>query len=386
MAGYDAIVIGGGVVGMATAWHLVQGGVRTLLLDRADPGRASDAGAGILSAGYALDDPDPLDRLKAQALAYYPEMMERLWAEDVGDTGYAVTGALTVAVDEDELAPFAALRQRLQRRPGFGTADGHRDIGGDEARALFPPLGEVRAALHSSRDGRVDGRLLVAALARSAEARGLVRRREAVERVLVDAGRVRGVGIAGEELHAGWVVIAAGAWSQALAAPLGIDVPVAPQRGQICHLRLPGIDTAGWPVIGAFRSHYMVSWPDGRIAVGATRETGSGFRPQTTVRGVMRVLGEALRVAPGLRDASLQEVRVGLRPASPDGRPMLGPVPGVEGLLLATGHGPSGLLLGPLSARLVAGIVTAGDASTDLAPFALARFVQASGGVSGKSG
>lgn len=232
----------------------------------------------------------------------------------------------------------------------------------------------MRAALHSSRDGRVDGRLLVAALARSAEARGLVRRRETVERVLVDPGRVRGVGIAGEELHAGWVVIAAGAWSQALAAPLGIDVPVAPQRGQICHLRLPGIDTAGWPVIGAFRSHRMVSWPDGRIAVGATRETGSGFRPQTTVRGVMQVLGEALRVAPGLASASLHEVRVGLRPASPDGRPMLGAAPGIDRLLLATGHGPSGLLLGPYSGKLIADLVTAGAASADLAPFEVGRF------------
>ncbi len=359
---------------MATAWHLVQGGVRTLLLDRADPGRASDAGAGILSSGYALDDPEPLDRLKAQALVYYPEMMARLWAEDVGDTGYAVTGALTVAVDEDEVQQLAAVRRRLQRRPGFGADGDEREIDGAAAKALFPPLGEVRAALHSKRDGRVDGRLLVAALARSAEARGLVRRRATVERILAAGGRAQGVVVEGEEVRAGWVVIAAGAWSQALGEPLGIRIPVAPQRGQICHLRLEGVDTGGWPVIRAFRSHRMVSWPDGRVAVGATRETGSGFGPWTTVEGIMQVLGEALRVAPGLREASLAEVRVGLRPASADGRPILGPVQGIEGLLLATGHGPSGLLLGPLSARLVAEIVTAGTASSDLAPFHVARF------------
>ena len=373
MAGYDAIVIGGGVAGMATAWHLVRGGRRTLLLDRADQGRASAAGAGILSAKFAPGDADPLDRLKAQALRYYPELIERLRAEDAGDTGYAITGALTVALDEDELAPFARLRARLQERPDAGE-EGHRETTAAAAQALFPPLGAVRGVLHSTGDGRVDGRLLVAALERSAVAHGLVRRSAEVERLLVDGGRIRGVALAGEEVRAGWVVVAAGAWSQALGATCGLRIPVEPQRGQICHLRLPGADTGRWPVINAFRGHYMVCWPEGRVVVGATRETGSGFRPQTTIRGIMEVLGEALRVAPGLAGACLHEVRVGLRPASPDGRPMLGAAPGVSGLLLATGHGPSGLLLGPYSGKLVAEIVTGGAAGTDLAPFEVARF------------
>lgn len=369
MAGFDAIVIGGGVVGMATAWHLVRDGVRTLLLDRADAGKASDAGAGILSARFLPDDPDPLDRLKAAALRYYPELIERLQADDAGDTGYAVPGALIVAIDTDEVAPFAALAGKIR-----AGGNAHREVAADEARMLFPPLGEVRGVLHSPTDGRVDGRLLVAALGRSAERHGLVRQSADVEYLLADVGRVRGVVAGGEEIRAGWVVLAAGAWSGALGAPLGLRIPVAPQRGQICHLHMPDADTAAWPVIGAFRDHYMVSWPGGRVVVGATRETGSGFQPQTTVAGIMEVLGEALRVAPGLRAASLVEVRVGLRPASPDGRPMLGPAPGVAGLLLATGHGPSGLLLGPLSGKLVAGLVTDANDGADLAPFDVARF------------
>jgi D-amino-acid dehydrogenase len=373
MADYDAIVIGGGVLGMATAWHLVQGGVRTLLLDRVDQGRASDAGAGILSARFAADGADPLDRLKAQALRYYPEVIERLQADGAGDTGYAITGALTVAMDEDELAAFGQLRARLRQRPDTGES-GPREISAAQARALFPPLGDARAVFHSARDGRVEGRRLVAALGRSAAAHGLVRRSGDVERLLVDGCRVSGVAVGGEELRAGWVVLAAGAWSQALCTPLGLRIPVEPQRGQICHLHLADTDTSRWPVLGAFRDHYMVCWPEGHVVVGATRETGAGFRPHTTVRGILEVLGEALRVAPGLSEASLAEIRVGLRPASPDGRPLLGPAPGVQGLLLATGHGPSGLLLGPLSGRLVAEIVTTGAASVDLAAFNAARF------------
>jgi D-amino-acid dehydrogenase len=120
----------------------------------------------------------------------------------------------------------------------------------------------------------------------------------------------------------------------------------------------------------------MVPWDDGRVAVGATRETGSGFAPHTTAAGVLEVLAEALRVAPGLAGAEVREIRVGLRPASRDGLPILGPVPGVANLLLATGHGSIGLQLGPYSGKVIAGIIAGGEAETDIAPFSPARFTR----------
>ena len=118
----------------------------------------------------------------------------------------------------------------------------------------------------------------------------------------------------------------------------------------------------------------MVPWDDGRVVVGATRETGSGFAAHTTAAGVLEVLAEALRVAPGLARAEIREIRVGLRPASRDGLPILGPVPGIANLLLAAGHGSIGLQLGPYSGKVVAQMVARGEAETDLAPFSLARF------------
>jgi D-amino-acid dehydrogenase len=363
---YDAIVVGGGVVGMSAAYHLVRGGASTLLLDRGDKGRASDAGAGILSSTSAIDDPDPLERLKARAARYYPELIEQLSAEDAGDTGHAVTGSLTVAVSADEVAPFE------QARASRGSR--HAELAAEQARALFPPLGAVRGALYAVRDARIDGRLLAAALRRAAQARGLVLRQASVDRLLVGEGRVRGVVAGAEELRAGQVVLAAGAWSASFGEQLGVRIPVEPQRGQIAHLRLPGVETDGWPIVLAFRRHYIVPWPGGRVVVGATRETGSGFRPETTARGVMEVLGEALRIAPGLEDASVDEIRVGLRPASPDGLPVLGPVPGVRNVLLATGHGPSGLLLGPYSGKLIAELASQSAPGPELAAFALDRF------------
>jgi D-amino-acid dehydrogenase len=373
MPNYDAIVVGGGVVGLSTAYHLVRGGARTLLLDRGDQGRASDAGAGILSSTSVSDDPDPLERLKARAAGYYPELIARLRADEAGDTGHAVTGSLTVAVSADEVAPFEQARARRLRMGARGEA-GHAELSSARARALFPPLGEVRGALHAAADARIDGRLLAAALRRAAQVRGLVLRQVGVERLLVRDGIVQSVATAAEEIRAGQVVLAAGAWSGTFGAQLGTRIPVQPQRGQIIHLRLPGIDTGAWPIVLAFHRHYIVPWPGGRVAVGATRETGSGFRPETTAQGVMEVLGEALRVAPGLKDASLDEIRVGLRPASPDGLPILGPVPGVRNVLLATGHGPSGLLLGPYSGKVIAELASQRTPSHELAAFAIDRF------------
>ncbi len=157
-------------------------------------------------------------------------------------------------------------------------------------------------------------------------------------------------------------------------AQLGVRIPVEPQRGQIIHLTNPSVETSGWPIVEGFRGHYMVPWPDSRVAVGATRETGSGFDPRLTAAGVHEVLSEALRVAPGLKGWEIHEMRVGLRPLSADGRPVLGAVPGVEGVYVATGHGARGLHLGPYSGTLVADLMLGRAPELDLAPFGASRF------------
>jgi D-amino-acid dehydrogenase len=375
MTTFDAIVIGGGVVGASTAYHLTRAGMRTLLVDRRDVGRATDAGAGILSTAANIDDPDPIERFEARAAAYYPDLIEHLRADDGGDTGYAACGSLTVAIAEDELAH---LRQILtgERRWRAAKDHGYGEIGPDEAKTRFPPLAWVKGAIHCGRGARVDGRLLAGALLRAAEMRGLEVRDASVEEVVIDHGAVAGVRSAGERIASGHVVIAAGAWSKELGARVGIEIPVAPQRGQIIHLGLAGSDTGAWPIVLAFRGHYIVPWADGRVAVGATRETGSGFAPHTTAGGVIEVLTEALRVAPGLAQAEIREIRVGLRPASPDGLPILGRVPGIPNLLMATGHGAVGLQLGPYSGKVVAGMIAGGKAETEIGPFSLARFTR----------
>ncbi len=147
-----------------------------------------------------------------------------------------------------------------------------------------------------------------------------------------------------------------------------------PQRGQIIHLGLGDTDTSSWPIISAVRGHYMVPWPDGRVVVGATRETGSGFEARTTAAGVLEVLAEALRVAPGLAQAEVREIRVGLRPYTEDHLPVLGHVPSIGNIYLATGHGPTGLQLGPYSGKLIADLVLEKDLDTEIDAYQITRF------------
>jgi D-amino-acid dehydrogenase len=375
---YDAIVIGGGIVGMSAAYHLVHAGANTLLVDRKDMGRATDAGAGILSPATNTRDPDPWQRLAAHAVGYYPGLIESLKAEQEGETGFAICGMMIVAVSDDELEPFEIARRHIfsrRSRQGRPSEEDLYEISSEEARSRFPALADVRGAIYYREAARVDGRLLTAALRRAAVAGGLTIRETGVEGLRIDNDAVTGVLTDAGAVSAAHVVIAGGAWSHAFGLQLGVQIPVEPQRGQIIHLGLPHTaDTSTWPIISAIRGHYMVPWPDNRVAVGATRETGSGFDARTTAAGVREVLGEALRVAPGLAAAEIREIRVGLRPYTQDLLPVLGPVPGRKNVCLATGHGPTGLQLGPYSGKLIADLILGKGLAIDLDAYRISRF------------
>ncbi|MFC4986398.1 NAD(P)/FAD-dependent oxidoreductase [Saliphagus infecundisoli] len=376
MDAYDAVVVGGGIVGSSVAYHLARGGSRTLLADREDEGRATDAGAGIVSplTSSRSRDPDWLE-FATGAADYYPELADRLDDEGAGPTGFDRPGLLAVAVDEGEVPEYERSLEAIRsRRDRLDDGPEIEEIGPDNAASEFPPLGDAVRAFRYPDAGRVEGRRFAAALRDAGRSHGLETVEADVTEIRID-GRVTGVRTADRRtIPTETVVVAGGAWSPAFADQLEISLPISPQRGQIVHLGLPSgsSEPEEWPIVKAFRDHYMVPWPDGRVAAGATRETGSGFAPRTTAAGVREVLEEALRVAPGLADAALEEVRVGLRPASPDGRPVLGAVPDVPGAFLATGHGPTGLTFGPYSGKLVADRVR--GESRGLEAFSVDRF------------
>ncbi|WP_331233551.1 NAD(P)/FAD-dependent oxidoreductase [Natronorarus salvus] len=361
----ETIVVGGGIVGSSVAYHLASAGVETTLIDRRDEGRATDAGAGIVSPPTSSREGAWFD-FAVEAFDAYFDLVEAVEREQDGPTGVERCGILQVAVDEEETAAFDELRsviERRERETGHPRSAALSRLSSEEAGERFPPLAEVRRALLYDDAARVDGRVFEGALRRAGVGHGLSVVEGSAERLLANEGRVGGVETAEGEYEADAVVIAGGAWSTGFADQLGFEVPVEPQRGQIVHVETGREDVGSWPIVSPFRGHYVVPWPDGRVAFGATRERGSGFDPRTTARGVHEVLSEGLRVAPGLGDASLSEVRVGLRPTTPDGLPLLGRVPTVEGVYLATGHGPTGLQLGPHSGALVADLVVEGGES-----------------------
>jgi D-amino-acid dehydrogenase len=373
---YEAAVVGGGIVGASTAYHLARAGVETLLIDRHDEGRATDAGAGILSPATSTRGSDDVwFDFAVEAVGYYDELVTALETEQDGPHGYADRGLLRVAIDEDETTRFDETLERICKRQAADEPPAHEtihELSSAEAREQFPPLAEPCRALYYDDAARVDGQQFEGALRRAGMNHGLTILDATVEQLIIDDDSISGVVADGECISSGAVVIAGGAWSAAFGDQLDVEVPIEPQRGQIVHLGLDA-DTAGWPIVSPFREHYFVPWDDGRVAVGATRES-AGFVPHTTVAGLQEVFSEAVRVAPGLANASLQEAQVGLRPLSPDGLPVLGEVSNVEGAFVATGHGPTGLQLGPYSGKLVADAVRGTELAVDLAPFAIDRF------------
>jgi D-amino-acid dehydrogenase len=349
----DVVVIGGGLAGASVAYHLVASGARTTLVDRRDAGRATDAGAGILSPETTRDLGAEWGALAAACGRYYRELAASL----PGNHGFGECGLLSVALGDWDVDACDAL---LDRSPALVA------VTPDEARARFPPLADVTRAVWNPGAARVDGRRFAAAVLAAAEARGL-------ERVDASADRVAPgeVVAGGRPLRCDAVVIAGGAWSPAVAAQLGVDLPVGPERGQIAHLSVPD-DTSGWPILSPVLGDYFVPWPGGRVATGATREPDAGFAPHTTVAGVRQLANEVARVAPGLLGAEVLEVRVGLRPAAADGLPVLGPV--ADGVFVATGYGADGLLLSPWCGQLVASWVLGAPVDAALAPFLASRF------------
>lgn len=376
---YDTIVIGGGIVGAAAAYNLAREGVKTLLVDGQAAGRATDAGAGIIggvTAGASL--PPSFYALASRAGDYYMPMISQLEAENAGDTGYRVVGELIIAADEDEIDAYDRKAEVIfarQRQSGLPSPEDLYEVTPEQAKEMFPALKTVLKALYFRGGARVDGRLLTAALLKAAANYGLTTLHAQVESLLIEGGQAVGVCLSdGTEIHSRKVIIAGGAWSPVFAAQLNINLRISPMRGQIIHFNLHGVDTDAWPIIEPFHGHYIVCWPDGRIVAGATREAEAGFSPVTTAIGVREVLSEMIRVAPGLASAEIHEMRIGLRPSTPDYLPVLGTIPTVSGVYLATGHGASGLLLGPYTGKLAADWARGLLAEVDIVPYSPLRW------------
>jgi len=354
---YDAIVVGGGVVGLCCAWRAAQRGARVAVLDcDRPPAGATRVAAGMLAPVGELAFGEPrLLELTLAAAQLYPGFVAELEAASGVSTGYRRDGALHVALDRDEAAELRRVHE-LQRSLDLGA----EWLPPRRCRELEPGLTpSLNGGVHAPGEGSIDPRALTAALLAALEVTGVeLLTGTEVEAAVLEGERLAGLRLAGgDELRAATVVLAAGAWSsQAAWLPEHARPPVRPVKGQILELRARDGAPPCQRIVASERI-YLVPRPDGRLIVGATVEE-QGFDTAVTAGGVHELLREAYRLLPEVAEMELVEAAAGLRPGTADNLPLVGPAP-MEGLLWATGHHRNGILLAPLAADRLAELLGA---------------------------
>ncbi|NNV06295.1 FAD-binding oxidoreductase [Geobacillus sp. C56-T2] len=348
------VVVGAGILGAATAYHLAKEGAAVTIIDRHDKGQATDAAAGIVCPWLSQRRNQKWYRLAKNGAAFYPSLIEELQSYGETETGYARVGALCLHTDEQKLEQMAErARKRREEAPEIGDIV---RLGPKEAKRLFPPLAETYDAIYVSGAARVNGRALRDALINAARKLGAAHVR-ANARLLHQGARVIGVDADGTTYAAEAVIVTAGVWACELLRPLGIELLVTPQKGQLIHLEHPNQDTSEWPVVMPPNHHYMLAFPKGRMVIGTTHEDEAGWDARPTAGGMHELLNQALALAPGLSTFTYVETRVGFRPRTPGFLPVFGALPGLSGLYIGNGLGSSGLTVGPYVGKELANLV-----------------------------
>jgi glycine oxidase len=371
----DVLVIGGGIIGLVTAWRTAQRGLRVAVADPEPGGGAAQVAAGMLAAVTELHyGEQTLLGLNLESAHRYPAFVAELEETSGRRVGYRSCGTLAVALDADDRAHLRELHA-LQHRSGLTS----EWLTGRECRRLEPMLAPgVRGGLRVDGDHQVDPRRLAAALIAACERAGVEFRRGWAERLLVTGDRATGAVLAdGAELPAGQVVLAGGSMSGRLeGVPQDVLPPVRPVKGQVLRLTVPRpyAPFLSRTVRAVVRGSevYLVPREDGELVVGATSEE-LGWDTTVTAGGVYELLRDAHELVPGITELPLVETRAGLRPGSPDNAPLLG-FTELPGLLLATGHYRNGVLLTPVTGDVLADALTTGELPDVARPFSPRRF------------
>jgi glycine oxidase len=369
MKTFDVAVAGGGLIGSSIALELACSGLRVGVFDQGEPGReASWAGAGILSPAPETPGTIPLVPLGQASMALYPDFVtevEELSGQSVGFRPNGTLDALFAREAVRELSTLIALHHGLGLKA--------EPLRPEDARELEPALSQdVQAAALRPEEASVDNRALTQAVLQAARKSGVeIFPAHPVKRIWREGGKCAGLELHDEKISAEWTVIAAGCFSPSIEGA-ETYAPVRPAKGQMIALRAPGlkIERVLWS-----EKIYLVPRNDGRILAGATVEY-VGFDKHVTAGGIEKILSAAIELAPELANARIEETWAGLRPDSPDHLPILGPTD-LDGLLVATGHFRSGILLTPITARLIREWVTQQRVSVDWDRFSPMRFAQA---------
>lgn len=372
---FDVVFVGGGVIGLSAAWEAAAHGLTACVVDSAPGHGATWVAAGMLApVTEAEASEEALTRLLVAAAARWSEFADRLGADVGGDVGFRPQGTVVVGLDASDRAVVDRLLD-LHRRLGLHS----ERLSSSACRAAVPPLSPaVRGGAAVAGDHQVDNRRLVRALLDACAVRGVQFVADRVEAVVTGrAGRIDGVRTAGgEDVAAGAVVVAAGVGSGRLGGvPTGVLPPVRPIKGHILRLRDPSgrrVLPCTLRAVVRGRASYLVPRDDGSVVVGATAEE-RGYDVTVQAGAVHALLDDARALVPAVDELVLEESAAGLRPAAPDNGPVVGWT-GVPGLAVATGHFRNGILLAPLTAQVLAGLLCGSGDAGSLAGWGPERF------------
>lgn len=364
----DVLVVGGGVIGLSTAYELSQHGAAVTLIDQSAFGQeASWAGAGMLPPGNADRAAQPAAQLRSRSSELWPGWSAQLQDETSVDNGFRQCGGLQLSFQRND----AQLREELLQWQAEGVPA--EVVSGEQIHELEPAVSrEIANGIELPGMSQVRNPRHLKALVAACTRRGVqMLPHTAAVRLECRDGFLDAVETTRGRLTARQYCFTSGAWTGQLMAQAGCQLPIEPVRGQIVLLEVqPGLIGHVLEV----GKRYLVPRPDGRLLVGSTEER-VGFHKGNTAAAVESLLNLACRVVPQLRHANVSKFWSGLRPHVPDGLPVIGRLPSLENVYVAAGHFRSGLQLSPITAVLIRQLILDQPTLCDVGPFAATRFV-----------
>ena len=375
----DVVVIGAGVVGCSVAYYLAREGVNVIVLEQEAIGSGASAHAtGSLSLLGAEFSAGASFQIARASCTEFEQIVPELESATGMDLLYQRRPSLRLALDDEEADLITSLMAWQQPHVKMHWIDSR------EVHSIEPRLSpSIIGAVYEDESAQLDSYRLNLALGRGAELKGANILYREVTGLVTSGSTISGVKTVSEDIHCGAVVVAAGTWSRAFSPWLGFPVPVRPMKGERLLLKYPGEPL---PVlISSPKRGHMISRMDGLTSVGSTggrdydqKELfwGEEFDRQPTETARLELLQRAIDVLPDLERAELVQQLAGSRPLSPDSKPIIGPVPGLDGVLLATGHTTKGIHLGPITGRIITDYVCRGSTGvvSDMSPFLPDRF------------
>lgn len=364
MSNFDAIVIGGGLNGMATAYELSKSGLKVLLLEKRQIGSgASGSSAAMLEHQLDAHRGDPFYSLSQASMKLFPLYNEEIRALTNIDFQYEICGIYQLAMNEEDAT---ILQKEAVRQKGIGLKAQWFDL--ESLQERIPQLNPIHfGGIFYEDDGQVSGERFVSGLWQSALKKGAEIKQDLGSLQLkIEKGNVVGVSSEKETFYGKNIIIAAGAWSDDLLKPLGIDFGVTPVRGQLIVYDTP-VRFLKSPIYTRTNG-YITPKNDGFTFVGSTVEK-VGFDESTTDEAKNKLIQIALDLIPQFSRHAIRGMIAGLRPGSPNGLPLIGPLNKYPNVIMATGHYRNGVLLTPITAKIVTAIATGTTPPLDITPY-----------------